>query len=110
MYENFLKEFREKAKEIEDMPDRVQDILDFFNVDISSNFPIVEIIKKLGFEVCQSDLDPDGLLAYIAINSIFKDIYGTDKIICINSNNIIGLNNFVLAHELAHYLFDFYCE
>lgn len=108
MYKEFLKGIREKSKKIEDMPDRAQDVLNYFQVDdFSLGVPIVGILSKLGFEIFQSDLEPADLLAYIAVDPKFEDVYGSNKIICVHSKRNVGYKRFAMAHELAHYLFDF---
>ncbi len=108
MYITFLKNFRKKNKEISDMPARAQEILNYFNVNyLSSGVPIVEILIKLGFQIYQSDLKPEGLSAYIAVDPEFREVYGSNKITCVHINNSIGHKRFALAHVLGHYLFDF---
>ena len=68
---------------------------------------IIEILTKLGFKIYQSDLSADGLSAYIAVDPKLKNIFGSNKITCVHSEDNIGHKRFALAHELAHYLFDF---
>lgn len=104
----FLKTFREKTKEIDDMPNRAQEILDYFHIkDFSSGVPIIEILTNMGFKIFQSDLEPDDLSAYIAVDPNFKDTFGSNKITCVHINDNPGHKTFALAHEMAHYLFDF---
>lgn len=108
MYKEFLSDIRNKTKNIEDMPERAKDALKYFQVtDFSSGVPIVEMLTKLGFKIYQSRLEPENLSAYIAINPQYEDIYGSNKIICVNIKDNIGHKKFALAHELGHYLFDF---
>lgn len=99
---------RKEKKNIEDMPFRAQEILKYFRInDFSNGVPIVEILNKLGFKAYQSDLEPNGLSAYIAVDPKFEDVFGTNKITCVHIENSIGHKRFAMAHELAHYLFDF---
>ena len=108
MYKGFLKEIRKKPKGVGDMPERAKDVLKYFQIDdFSAGVPIVEILARLGFKVYQSDLEPDGLSAYIAVDSNYKSVFGANKITCVNIKNSIGHKKFALAHELGHYLFDF---
>ena len=108
MCKDFLRSIREKSKEIDDMPDRAQEVLNFFKIDnFSSGVPIVEILTKLGFKIFQSDLEPDDLSAYIAVDPKFKDTFGSNKITCVHIKDSVGHKSFALAHELGHYLFDF---
>lgn len=107
-YKKFLKNIRKKPKEIEDMSDRAEDVLNFFEIDdFSSGVPIVRILTNLGFGIFQSNLEPSGLSAYIAVNPKFESVYGASKITCVNSNDNVGHKRFALAHELGHYIFDF---
>lgn len=108
MYKEFIINIRNKKNSLSDMAARAQDVLDFFHIeDISSGVPIVEILTKLDFKIYQSDLDADGLSAYIAVDPKFKDIFGSNKVTCVNVKDNIGHKRFALAHELAHYIFDF---
>lgn len=36
-----------------------------------------------------------------------RDTYGTDSIICINGNVPVTQQRFSIAHEIAHYIFDY---
>lgn len=104
----FLGTIRKKSKEIADMPNRAQDVLNYFHVDnFSSGVPIVDILSKLGFEIFQSDLKPDGLSAYIAVDPKFENLYGSNKITCVHIKDSVGHKRFALSHELGHYLFNF---
>lgn len=106
--EEFLKNIRKMSKEISDMPDRANYVLEYFSIDdFSSGVPIVEILSQLGFKVYQSDLEPNGLSAYIAVDPSYKSVFGSNKITCVQMKRSIGHKKFALAHELGHYLFDF---
>ncbi|MBD5511784.1 MAG: ImmA/IrrE family metallo-endopeptidase [Lachnospiraceae bacterium] len=108
MDRKFLKNIRKKSKEIDDMPKRAQEVLDFFHVEYNTSaVPIIEILTKMGFKIFQSDLEPDDLSAYIAVDPKFKDTFGSNKITCVHVKDNPGHKTFALAHELAHYLFDF---
>lgn len=108
MCREFVKKIREEEKNIGNMPERANDVLKYFHIkDISSGVPIIEILTKLGFKIYQSDLSADGLSAYIAVDPKLKNIFGSNKITCVHSEDNIGHKRFALAHELAHYLFDF---
>lgn len=107
MYRDFLCEIRKKPKDISDMPKRAEEVLEKFNVNnYSLGVPIVDILTKLGFEIFQSNLKPDGLSAYIAVNPEFEDLYGSNKITCVHIKKSVGHKRFALAHELGHYFFN----
>lgn len=108
MCKKFLMEIRKKPKQLSDMPARAQDVLKYFQGDENeTGVPIVEILMKFGFKIYESNLEPDGLSAYIAVDPKFEEIYKSNKITCVHVKDNIGHKRFALAHELAHYLFDF---
>lgn len=69
--------------------------------------PIVSILNDLGFSVFVSDIKDKNISGFIAINPDLKSRFNTDKIIAVESTDTIGRQRFTLAHEFAHYLFDF---
>lgn len=108
MCKKLLQEIRKKPKELENMPDRAQEVLKYFGYDgLNTEIPIVEILGKMGFKIYQSDLEPKGLSAYIAVDPQFEETFESNKITCVHIEDNIGHKRFALAHELAHYLFDF---
>lgn len=109
MCKKFIRDIRNKPHSINDMPDRAQDVLRYFQVkdDLVAGVPVVEILIKMGFKIYQSDLEPDDLSAYIAVDPKFENTFGSNKITCVHVEDNIGHKRFALAHELAHYLFDF---
>lgn len=108
MYKKLVSDIKRKAYDLCDMPARTQEIIDYFKIDDSKGeIPIVEILMKFGFKIFQADLEPKGLSAYIAVNPKFEDIFQSNRITCVHVNDNIGHKRFSLAHELAHYLFDF---
>ncbi len=66
--------------------------------------PIVKIAKIFEFQTYKKMLNESG---DININGDTFNIYGHDKVILVNKNEELFHQRFVIAHELAHYLFDF---
>ena len=66
--------------------------------------PIVKIAKEFGFKTYKETLNDSG---DIHINGTTIDEYGHNKIILVNKNDELFHQRFVVAHELAHYLFEF---
>lgn len=66
--------------------------------------PIVKIAKMFDFKTYKESLRESG---DININGETKQKYGHDKVILVNKNEELFHQRFVVAHELAHYLFDF---
>lgn len=108
MCRKFVMGIRKKSKKIDDMPARAQEVLDYFQIrELSSGVPIVEILTKIGFKIYQSNLEPDNLSAYIAIDPNFEEVFESNKIACVNIKDSIGHKRYALAYELARYIFDF---
>lgn len=108
MCRKFIVKLRHKNSNIEDMPERAKDVLEYFGVSKQcTEIPIVNILNKIGFIIFQTELEPKGLSAYIAIDPQYEEMYDSNKITCVNLTDSIGHKRFALAHELAHYLFDF---
>ena len=71
--------------------------------------PIIEILKALGFRIFEQEYKEEDreLSGFIAIDNEYRDKFGTDKIISLNTADNQGHKRFTLAHELSHYIFDF---
>lgn len=108
MCRELVKKIRQESKELGAMPARAQEVLNYFHImDFKEGVPIVDILAQLGFKIYQSDLEPAGLSAYIAVDPKFEEAFGSNKITCVHIEDSVGHKRFALAHELAHYLFDF---
>ena len=68
--------------------------------------PIVSILNEIGFSIYTSEM-PSNISGFIAIDSSLEERFGTDKVIAVSNEDKIGRQRFTLAHEFAHYLFDF---
>ena len=68
--------------------------------------PIVKIAKEFDFKTYKETLK-NGKSGDIHINGETKKKYGHDKIILVNKKDELFHQRFVVAHELAHYLFEF---
>lgn len=77
--------------------------------------PIVAIAKHLGFVIFKGEFenltgqnsdyrDASGM---ITIDGQLVENFGSDKVLVINPKENLGHRRFTIAHELAHYLFDF---
>lgn len=79
-------------------------------LSISTNYtgrcatPIVKIAKQFGIKTYKESLNESG---DININGETEKKYGHDKVILVNKEEELFHQRFVVAHELAHYLFDF---
>lgn len=98
--------------EIRTMPNNVDSIAKITQKiirDLKSKefpIPIVKIMKELNFLVGTQELE-DNLSGYIVISEDIVKKFGNDKLICVNSKDSFGHQRFTIAHELAHFLFDY---
>ena len=77
-------------------------------VDNTDAIDVIEIAKKLGFEVGNAVLkdDVDG---FILVEEGKSEILGikTDKLIGVNSTRNLAWKRFIIAHEIAHYVLQY---
>lgn len=111
MFEKIVHEIKNKREngyeyQLADMGYICDRILQELNVDEKQSVPIVEIAKRMGFKIYQRELEPE-LSGFIAVDDAIKEKLGSDKAIFVNINDELGHQRFVIAHELAHYLFDY---
>ncbi|MCI9141252.1 MAG: ImmA/IrrE family metallo-endopeptidase [Lachnospiraceae bacterium] len=90
---------------IEDMPIIAQKILDKLEIS-KPEIPIVAIMKSLKFQVISAEME-DEISGIIGIDDELNRNFESGKVIAINSKDNVGHQRFTMAHELAHYLFDF---
>lgn len=108
MCKKFITEIRKKNNDVNNMPTITKEILKYFGVSKEcTEIPIVDMINKIGIKIYQSELEPQGLSGYIAVNPQYAETFGSNKITCVHISDSIGHKRFTLAHELAHYIFDF---
>lgn len=87
----------------------ISEITDKIIRDLNINeypIPIVKIVQALDFIVGKQKLQ-ETFSGYIAIGEKIREKFGKDRFICVNSTDCIGHQRFTIAHELAHFLFDF---
>lgn len=73
-------------------------------------FPVVYMLNKMGFELFRSSFKNDKQSGLIAIDSSLPQqnpIFNTDRVVVVNRNDSTAHQRFTIAHEIAHYLFDF---
>jgi len=111
-FEKLIQELTEKNKkghnysfnEIGDIARKILNGLDYYSGRCAT--PIVKIAKEFNFKTYKETLK-NGKSGDIHINGETTDKYGHNKIILVNKNEELFHQRFVVAHELAHYLFDF---
>lgn len=91
---------------IAETKDVAEKILSSINYTGDESVPIVKIAKQMGFTVLQGKMSKD-LSGFIVIGKNAEKKFGHHKIIATNIDDEIGHQRFVVAHELAHFLFDY---
>lgn len=102
--QNHLIKHEYSLVEIDIIAKEILSKLSYYSEDSAT--PIVKIAKEFGFITYRETLDDD-LSGDIYINGKTKEEYKNDRIILVNKNDELFHQRFVVAHELAHYLFDF---
>ena len=95
----------EKKYDVNEMPEVAQMILDRLGIE-EVPIPIVAIMKSLNFQVVAGELK-DEISGIIGIDDDLAKNFKSSKVIAINNKDNVGHQRFTMAHELAHYLFDF---
>ena len=107
MCRKVISDIREQYTDFEQMPIAAEKMLsgtstkDFFPV------PIIDIAKEIGFKIFEMVPDERELSGLVGISLDYEEDFGTDKIIAVNSVDNYGHKRFTIAHEIAHYIFDF---
>lgn len=111
-FENLINELKEKNKNgceysLSEITEIANDILNGIDYYFGRGAtPIVKIAKEFDFKTYQETLK-NGKSGDIHINGETSKKYGHDKIILVNKKDELFHQRFVVAHELAHYLFEF---
>lgn len=111
-FEELIRELRTKnengyeysLKEITQIANDILNKIDYYSGRGAT--PIVKIAKEFDFKTYKETLK-NGKSGDIHINGETKEKYGHDKIILVNKKDELFHQRFVVAHELAHYLFEF---
>lgn len=90
--------------------DEILNRADVLGYQRDSATPIVKIIKGFDIDVRRSTRMPNGLSGIIYAGGETKKMYDSDKVIFTDNNDQFEHQRFVMAHELAHYLFDCVCN
>lgn len=69
--------------------------------------PIIEIAKVMGFKIFTAQFNDRNLSGTIGISKKLKTEYGSDKVIILNNQDTDKHILFTLAHEIAHYIYDY---
>ncbi|MCH5197085.1 MAG: ImmA/IrrE family metallo-endopeptidase [Oscillospiraceae bacterium] len=95
-----------KERSIENAIRVASELIDELNIN-NVPVPIVKILNELGFAVYASDMPKQNISGFIIINPELNEKFNTDRVIAVERSDTLGRQRFTLAHEFAHYLFDF---
>lgn len=111
--QDFIESLKTRRKEskneynLSDVNKVVSDILELFGYkDKERYIPIIKIANQFGFRTCQKILPLD-ISGYIKVNGDTAKEFKKNQVIIVNKIDEVNHKRFVIAHELAHYLFDF---
>ncbi len=96
---------QERQYELADMPQIAEMILKELEID-KVPVPIVAIMKSLNFQVISGAMS-DEISGVIGIDDNLQRNFESGKVVAVNCKDNVGHQRFTIAHELAHYLFDF---
>ena len=99
-----LRKLYKKSDSVEEVAEKINSTNDYCN---DFPIPIVQIMKDLDFVITKQDMS-NNIKGYIAINNeTINTLFKCKKLICVNKDEEFGNQRFTIAHEFAHFLFDF---
>lgn len=112
MCRNIAREIHEARKRgrkynRDDMKPLAERFLKSIGYNGDSYVPIIKIVKETGFEVLWGSMKDREMSGFVSVDKDTIEKYETDKIIGVNGDDELGHQRFVIAHEFAHYLFDY---
>lgn len=112
-YSDIVKQLRLKNQEkkydytIEEIQSIVDDILKLDNYyNLNSATPIVKIVNRFGIGAYKENLSKE-ISGKLFVNGTTKKIYNTDSVILVNNKDKIYYQRFIVAHQLACFLFEY---
>lgn len=85
--------------------DLAKSVIDALSIK-SYPVPIVKILSDIGFSIYATETQKN-ISGFILISPDLREKFGTDKVIAVDRRDTLGRQRFTIAHEFAHYLFDF---
>lgn len=111
MYEELIRRLKENGNreysisEVENIANEI--LVEGGRENIIGDIPIVKIVEEFGFTPYNESRLKDDVSGNIYIGGTTKDVYGQDNVMVVGKNEVLFHKRFILAHELAHYLFDY---
>lgn len=107
MCREVINNIRENYMSFDQMPDAAKKMLSGTGTKEFYPVPIIDIAKEIGFKIFEMTPEERDLSGLVGISLEYEEDFGTDKIIAVNSDDNYGHKRFTIAHEIAHYIFDF---
>lgn len=92
---------------IEEMKPLAEKFLESIKYRGNGAVPIVRIVQECNFITIAGTMRDKRMSGFVSIDKGTVNKYDSDKIIGVNDSDELGHQRFVIAHELAHYLFDY---
>lgn len=73
-------------------------------------FPVVTVLGGMGFQLMRGTFRDPTVSGLLAVDSSLPEknpIYKTDRAVFVNRKDSVQHQRFTIAHELAHYIFDY---
>lgn len=117
MYQNVIAQIRKEygnisSKDDKGIKDAVQLLLKNIH-ELNENkypLPVVQLLNKMNFDLFRTKFKNPNQSGVIAVDSALPEInelFKTGRIILVNENDSTAHQRFTIAHELAHYIFDY---
>lgn len=98
-----------KSSEDSKLAEVAQKMLDLLEGDKGFPVKVVELSRKLGFEIYRASFEDEQQSGVIIVDSALpeKMEVTSSKVIFLNRNDSTAHQRFAVAHELGHYIFDY---
>ena len=87
-------------------------LLSEMRIDGKLEYPlhVVDLLQKIGFDLFRADFKNPKQSGLLVVDSSLpekKPIFKRDRAVFVNRNDSVAHQRFTIAHEIAHYIFDF---
>lgn len=95
--------------DLKQIDDDAEYLLKEFGVPLGCYTPICEIANQMGFSVFLSQFkkEYESISGMLGISTSYRQKYKSDQIILVNKQEELKRVQFIIAQELAHYIYDF---